>query len=89
VRTLAHLARFVIADLSTPRSIPHELQAIVPDIQVPVAPIITAGEHPYAMFADLKKYPWLLHLRTYGDVKDVVSSVLKDVLGEVTTWKRT
>ena len=89
VRTLAHLARFVIADLSTPRSIPHELQAIVPDIQVPVAPIIMASERPYAMFADLGKYPWLLQLRTYSDVNDVINVVLKDVLSEIESWQRT
>ena len=40
VRTLAHLARFIIADITDPRSIPQELQAIVPDLAVPVQPII-------------------------------------------------
>ena len=83
VRTLAHLARFVIADLSSPRSIPHELQAIVPEIKIPVAPMILASEKPYAMFNDLQKFPWLLKLRTYTDVDDVVSRVLKDLLAEV------
>ena len=88
VRTLAHLARLVIADLSTPRSIPHELQAIVPEIQVPVAPIIVETERPYAMFNDLKKYAWLLKLRSYAGVDDVVNNVLPDVLKEVTSWRR-
>ena len=40
MRTLAHLARFIIADITDPRSIPQELQAIVPDLAVPVQPII-------------------------------------------------
>jgi hypothetical protein len=37
VRTLAHLARFIIADLTEPSSIPQELQAISPDLEVPVS----------------------------------------------------
>ena len=87
VRILAHLARMVIADLSTPRSIPHELQAIVPEIQLPVAPIIVESERPYAMFNDLAKYPWLLKLRTYVDLADVVNNVLPDILLEVESSK--
>lgn len=65
VRTLAHLARFVIADLTSPASVPHELQAFVPDVQVPVAPIIESTERPYSMFSDLLKYPWVLALTEY------------------------
>jgi hypothetical protein len=88
VRILAHLARFVIADLSNPRSIPHELQAIVPEIDVPVAPMILASERPYAMFADLAKYSWLLKLRTYANLDDVVSRVLGDLLVDVESRAR-
>ncbi len=36
VSTLAHLSRFIIADLTAPSSIAHELQAIVPHRMVPV-----------------------------------------------------
>jgi hypothetical protein len=43
VRTLAHLARFIIADITEPRSIPQELQAIVPDLAVPVQPLLLKG----------------------------------------------
>jgi hypothetical protein len=80
VRTLAHLARFVIADLTSPRCIPQELQAIVPDLKVPIAPMILASEKPYAMFEDLQKYPWMLQLRTYIDLNDVKNSMLKGLL---------
>lgn len=83
VRTLAHLARFVIADLSAPASVPHELQAFVPDVNVPVAPIIQAGERPYSMFADLQKYPWVLELSHYVDAVDAANRVFPLLLASV------
>jgi hypothetical protein len=83
VRTLAHLARFVIADLSSPASVPHELQAFVPDVRVPVAPIIQDGERPYSMFADLAKYPWVLELSTYTDAGDAASRVFPLLLASI------
>jgi hypothetical protein len=47
---LASVSRFVIADLSEPKSLPAELQAIVPQFpSLPVAPIIEAGEREYAV----------------------------------------
>src|SRR5262249_35637024 len=44
VKTLAGLCRFIIADITNPRSSPMELQAIVPDYMVPLVPIIAEGE---------------------------------------------
>jgi len=42
VTTLARLARFIIADITDPKSIPLELQSIVPDVAVPVQPLTVA-----------------------------------------------
>lgn len=56
--SFASLSRFVIADLSEPRSIPQELQAIVPALQsVPVVPIINEGGKVFATFAALARRP--------------------------------
>ena len=61
VRLLANLSRFVIVDITNPRSTPLELQAAVPDYMVPFVPILEQGQTPFAMFVDLQnKYDWVL-----------------------------
>jgi Pentapeptide repeats (8 copies) len=61
VRLLASLSKFVIIDITNPRSAPLELQATVPDYMVPFAPILQDGEQPFSMFVDLQnKYDWVL-----------------------------
>jgi hypothetical protein len=54
----AALSRFIIADLSEPRSLPQELQAIVPNLQsVPVVPIINEGGRVFATFDSIARRP--------------------------------
>ena len=53
VLTLASLSLFIIADLTSPSSIPLELGEVIPTFEIPVAPIIAEGEKPFAMFVDL------------------------------------
>ena len=57
VRLLAGLSKFVIADLTSPKSAPYELGAIVPQTMIPFQPIIAEGETPFAMMQDL----WINH----------------------------
>ncbi len=57
VRLLAGLSKFVIADITNPKSAPLELQATVPEIMVPFRPIIEEGEQPFSMLQDL----WTKH----------------------------
>ena len=82
VRTLAHMARFIIADLTLPRSIPQELQAIVPDLAVPIQPILAEGvDSEYAMFQDLKrKYHWVLTVYQYKGLDDLLSNLTSKVI---------
>jgi hypothetical protein len=54
VRLLCNLSKFVIVDITNPRSAPLELQATVPDYMVPFAPILQQGEKPFATFVDLR-----------------------------------
>jgi hypothetical protein len=53
VRLLAGLSKFVIADISNPKSSPLELQATVAEIRIPFQPITQEGEQPFAMLQDL------------------------------------
>lgn len=81
IRTLAHLARFIIADLTDPASIPLELQAIVPILAVPVQPILLAGQKEYSMFEDLRKhYPWVLPTFLYQDTADLLASLKEYII---------
>jgi Pentapeptide repeats (8 copies) len=87
IKTLAGLSYFVIADLTNPRSAPLELQAKVPDYQIPFVPIIQEGEQPFAMMKDLKKYGWVLDTISY-DSLDTLLEILKPHIIDPAIQKR-
>ena len=60
IKILAGLSLFVIADITNPTSAPLELQATVPDYQIPFIPILQQGATPFSMFSDLPNYDWVL-----------------------------
>jgi uncharacterized protein YjbI with pentapeptide repeats len=80
IKTLAGLCYFVIADVTNPRSSPLELQASIPDYQIPFVPVIQEGEQPFAMMVDLqKKYNWVLDTLSYRS-KDELIRALKPAI---------
>jgi hypothetical protein len=88
IKTLAGLSYFVIADVTNPKSSPLELQATIPDYQIPFVPIIQDGEKPFAMMVDLqKKYNWVLNTVSY-DSQETLMKVLKPLIIDPAMKKR-
>jgi uncharacterized protein YjbI with pentapeptide repeats len=72
VRFFACLSQFIIVDLSNPRSVPFELQAVVPQLAIPLVPVIRRGSEPFAMFSDLTRtYPWVLPVLSYSSARQI------------------
>ena len=81
IKTLAGLSYFVIADVTNPKSSPLELQAIIPDYQIPFVPIIQEGESPFAMMVDLqKKYNWVLDTLTYDSIDTLINALKSAII---------
>ena len=81
IKTLAGISYFVIADVTNPKSSPLELQATVPDYQIPFVPIIQEGESPFAMMVDLqKKYNWVLPTRSYDSIETLMSALKPGII---------
>jgi hypothetical protein len=82
VETLARMAKFIIADLTDPRSIPHELATVVPHLRTtPVLPLrLVRSRDPgdYAMFDDPRyrsAYSWILQTHEYKDEHSLISEL--------------
>jgi uncharacterized protein YjbI with pentapeptide repeats len=73
ILTLAGMARFIIADISNPKSSPLELRATVPNYMIPFVPIIQSGEEPFSMFQDLKSKfsDWVLDVLEYDSLENL------------------
>lgn len=73
INTLAGMCRFIISDITNPKSSPLELQATVPDYMIPFLPIIQENETPFSMFVDLQnKYDWVLDVLKYDTVENLI-----------------
>jgi uncharacterized protein YjbI with pentapeptide repeats len=81
VSTLAHMARFVIADLSDPKSIPHELAHVAPLLpSVPIMPLIVRPQKEYAMFEHFFGFRHVLKPFRYRDEAHLLSMLNEKVL---------
>lgn len=82
ISTLAHLAKFIVADITDAASVPQELGRIVPGLpSVPVMPLLEHGSGEYAMFEHFRRYPWVLPLHRYDGVDGLLGSLDSDVIG--------
>jgi uncharacterized protein YjbI with pentapeptide repeats len=82
VRLLAGLSKFVIADITNPKSSPLELQATVPEIMVPFRPIIEEGEKPFSMLTDLwiKHREWVFEPIYYSSLDALVGALDEKII---------
>ncbi|MDR4470218.1 MAG: pentapeptide repeat-containing protein [Nitrospira sp.] len=80
VTLLARMARFIVADLTDPASIPMELQAIAPDLAVPICSLIHKNQEPFSMFGTLKKYHWVLPPYRYSNTDELLANLRGKVI---------
>lgn len=82
ISLLARMARFVLADITDARSIPQELNVIVPDLpSVPVQPLLLKESTEYGMFEHYTHYPWVLPLHRYDTQDQLVAEFGEQVIG--------
>ena len=87
MRLLAGMSKFVIADITNPKSAPLELQATVPEMMIPFQPIIQEGEQPFAMLQDLwiKHRDWVFEPIEYSSVDRLIQTMDAEIIGPAET----
>jgi Pentapeptide repeats (8 copies) len=86
VSTLAHLSRFVIADLTDTKSIIGELERIVTSLpSLPVQPLLHASCELYGMADSILVREMVSPLLRYNNLNDLFGSLLERVVGPAET----
>jgi hypothetical protein len=83
VSALAHMVRFIIIDISFPKSVPQEIATIVPRLpMVPVQAILLESEEPWTMFKDLLVYQHVLPVFKYNNLDHLRKSLESGVIAQ-------
>lgn len=77
---LSLLSKFIIVDLSEPRSVPAELQSILSTLMIPVVPILYKRSTVYGTYSFTNRYKWVLPVLVFDDIKDVLSIFRKAII---------
>jgi uncharacterized protein YjbI with pentapeptide repeats len=84
ITTLARLSKFIIADITDPKSIPQELTAISAELtSVPIKPIILKGNEPWGMFDAIRRKANVLDVFEYDGKIDLIQSLKLNVIDPV------
>lgn len=78
VQTLAGMSLFIIADVTSPKSTPLELEATAKQFKIPILPIIdTSVDHsPFAMLVDLQNScHWVLQTLEYKESQKLLDNI--------------
>jgi uncharacterized protein YjbI with pentapeptide repeats len=82
VSTLAHMSRFVIADLTDAKSVLQELQAVAPtNPSVPIQPVLHNSQSEPGMFDFFRMLPWVLEPYLYDDQDGLLAALMDRVIG--------
>ena len=73
VSTLAHMARFIIADITDPKIVLEELPHIVRSIAVPLKPLLLegSGDESITLYNVRRNHKSLLKTYRYKDIDDL------------------
>ncbi len=80
VSILAHMSRFVVADITDARTVTGELMRFVPLLKVPVQPLLQLKADKFAWTGNLEGYPWFLPTKNYEDLDDLKGSFYTKVI---------
>ena len=82
IKTLASMARFIIADITGARSVLQELQAIVPGLPtVAVRLLIKKSEHKYGMLDYIRAYTSVItNTYEYENLEELIASIKENVI---------
>jgi uncharacterized protein YjbI with pentapeptide repeats len=81
VSTLAHLSRFVIADITDAAAVREELLVVAPRLpSVPIQPLLLEGAKEYATFEHPKRFPSMLPIYRYRDVEALLAALDEHVI---------
>ena len=81
VTTLARLSRFVVIDLTDPRSSPYEIASFAREVPTVIRPLVWDEYREFGMFADLQRnYEWVLDTFRYEGLEHLVASFNEEVV---------
>jgi hypothetical protein len=81
IKTLASLARFVIADITDATQVRVELNNIVPGFtSLPIQPILLRGRADFISLSHLTKFPWVLPIFEYDDREHLLANLNKSIV---------
>lgn len=87
ITLIARLARFVIADITDPKSIIQEISAMTNELRcVPIKPILLTGHEPWGMYDHPRRCPWLLPIYEYRSTESLIASFKENVLDPLEGW---
>ncbi|NIV16471.1 MAG: hypothetical protein GWN62_36040, partial [Aliifodinibius sp.] len=81
IHTLANIARFVIADITNPRTIPGSMLSFIEGLpSIPVQPIKNRASDLWLAYERIQKKSWVLPLYQYQDVDDLLTNFTKEII---------